>query len=155
MDMNELNRDHERDRLVSEWNELAPRYDSFPTTLQLVKEPRLVTSVLEALYTGKRIGYCSITRQVANINVGLKGFEDMFPGDVLTYHTVYVTRPEMIGTGELGVNHNFQLVARRDSQLWVAEIGCFHAFVQSMQSNCYHEHRCTKCGYGYAVDSSG
>lgn len=159
MQMSELTRQTELDRLVTGWNAVAPEYDSFPTTLQHVGS-RLVGSIENALTLGRYVGFCSITRQIKIANVQLKGdgIDEIFQGPETGRVGCFITRPLPIGTGELGdPNSNFLIVARdaqRPSDLWAVELGCYHDFTPGRNSNCYSESICTKCGWGYAVDSS-
>lgn len=150
--MDELTRERERARLVEDWNRWAPEYDSFPSTLQLVVEPTEIVDIHQALMIGRHVGFNSITRQINPEKINLKGFEQMF-GVGSGRITTYITRPLPVGTSQHGDNHNFLIIARKYDTLRYAEIGCFHDMQLVNQSNCWAKWTCSKCEWGYEIDS--
>lgn len=149
--MDELTREAERDRLVNEWNALVPDYDGFPTTVQLVVDPCPIVDVAHALFIGRHVGFNSITRHINPTKVALVGLDEMFrgPGRV----TTFIARPVPVGTAQHGENHNFLLVTRYYNAVYQAEIGCFHNMELTATANCWRQWTCSKCSWGYEIDS--
>lgn len=72
-------------------------------------------------------------------------------------HWVYVRRAPTPGQIVKVSSPNIQVIVEpqwSDDELTVIEYGCTHDFETVAQRNCYHEARCTKCGFHYGVDSS-